>query len=156
MAWPASLTVISGVKSHVAALKTKMLTLLIVMGEASQIDRQPLWVSQVHRTCALLVGLPAHSGAWAGKQLTPVLGGCPSCLRLCRLLADALCPSSPGGVGDWGTECLLLSTARICSARPWCLLPAGLWSAHHRSLGVSSPATFKGSGRVLNWGYRSS
>lgn len=80
---------------------------------------------------AAFVGLPSTQGlcvacraastflglGWAGKQLTPALGRCPSCLHLCRLLADALCPSSQGRVGDRGTECVLLSTARIRSAR---------------------------------------
>lgn len=66
LAWPVSLTVISGGKRHVAAAKNRIPDLLIGMGEELA-DRQGAFVaSQAHSGCVLPQGLPGHSCARAG------------------------------------------------------------------------------------------
>lgn len=150
---------ISGGKSHVVAPKTKMLALLTVMGEASRIDKQPLWASQAHRGWVLSAGLPAHSWAWAGlgwEAADASPGQVPILSLPLQAAGGCSLPQIPGWGGRQGTKCLLLSTAKTVSVRLWCLPPAGLWSAHCRLLIVSFPVSFKGSGRVLNWGCRTS
>lgn len=65
LARPASLTMISGSKSHTVAVKTNIPGSTPRLGqEASWKDRQPLRGSQGH-CCAWPEGLPGHSCAWA-------------------------------------------------------------------------------------------
>lgn len=122
LAWPASLTVISGGRSHVAAAKTKIPGPLMGMGEEAH--EQTGSLCGPHRGCMLPQGLPGHC-ARADREATDTSPGQVPVQAPQAGVAGLLSARAPGCSGSRGREHWCLSTA-VISVWLWC--PLLCWS----------------------------